>query len=127
MGSSSARHRSWPPTCSCSALRPGPWAGSGRRSPVIWLDSAFTQENPRFPRPEVGLSYGVCEADHTMRSARANTFRLGLLASAMLSVLTVSAQEPPPAGQRGRGGDPFAGQQRVNALVISGGGFHDYS
>jgi uncharacterized protein len=32
----------------------------------------------------------------------------------------------PPAGRRGGGGDPMAGQPRVKALVLSGGGFHDY-
>jgi type 1 glutamine amidotransferase len=34
-----------------------------------------------------------------------------------------------PAGERGRGrgpGDPFAGQPRINALVVSGGCCHDY-
>ena len=34
--------------------------------------------------------------------------------------------QPPPAG-RGGGGDPFAGQPRVKALVVSGGCCHDYS
>jgi type 1 glutamine amidotransferase len=42
-------------------------------------------------------------------------------------VIGVSAQEP----QRGRGGrgggDPFAGQPRINALVVSGGCCHDYA
>ena len=46
------------------------------------------------------------------------------------------AQAPPggaragaPAGQRGRGGpgDPFAGQPRIKALIVSGGCCHDYS
>jgi len=35
-----------------------------------------------------------------------------------------------PAGERGRGrgpGDPFAGQPRINALVVSGGCCHDYA
>jgi type 1 glutamine amidotransferase len=39
------------------------------------------------------------------------------------------AQQPAPAGrgERGRGGgDPFAGQPRINALVVSGGCCHDY-
>jgi len=41
-------------------------------------------------------------------------------------------QAPAPAGregQRGRGGpgDPFAGQPRVKALIVSGGCCHDYS
>ena len=32
-------------------------------------------------------------------------------------------------GQRGRGqgGDPFAGQSRIKALIVSGGCCHDYS
>ena len=39
------------------------------------------------------------------------------------------AGEPAPAGRRGgrRAGDPFAGQPRLKALVISGGCCHDYS
>jgi uncharacterized protein len=40
------------------------------------------------------------------------------------------AQPQAPAGrqgQRGRGGDPFAGQARVKALIVSGGCCHDYS
>jgi type 1 glutamine amidotransferase len=67
-------------------------------------------------------------------------------ASGMLSV-SLAAQQPqrgtpapsvqtptPPVatpagvpGQRGRGGDPFAGQPRVKALIVSGGCCHDYS
>jgi len=52
---------------------------------------------------------------------------------------TAAQQQPPPAGGaaqgqappagergRGRGGDPFAGQPRINALVVSGGCCHDY-
>lgn len=38
--------------------------------------------------------------------------------------------QPAPAGQRGRGrgaADPFAGQPRINALVVSGGCCHDYA
>jgi uncharacterized protein len=60
-------------------------------------------------------------------------------------VLTITAgaqQQPPaggdagprgqsaPAGERGRGrgaGDQFAGQPRINALVVSGGCCHDYA
>jgi type 1 glutamine amidotransferase len=35
--------------------------------------------------------------------------------------------QPPPAGERGRGrGDRFAGQPRINALIVSGGCCHDY-
>ena len=54
---------------------------------------------------------------------------------------TAGQQPPPPAGGaaqgqaapvgergRGRGGaDPFAGQPRINALVVSGGCCHDYA
>lgn len=43
--------------------------------------------------------------------------------------LTASAQQqPPPAGERGRGrgADSFAGQPRINALIVSGGCCHDY-
>jgi type 1 glutamine amidotransferase len=32
-----------------------------------------------------------------------------------------------PAASRGRGGEPFAGQPRINALVVSGGCCHDYA
>jgi type 1 glutamine amidotransferase len=47
----------------------------------------------------------------------------------------VEQAQPAPAGQpapggrqgRGRGGDPFAGQPRVKALIVSGGCCHDYS
>lgn len=37
--------------------------------------------------------------------------------------------QPPPAGERGRGRgarDPFAGQPRINALIVSGGCCHEY-
>ena len=59
----------------------------------------------------------------------------------VLALAAVSAQQPPPAaagqgqtppaGERGRGrgrgpADQFAGQPRVNALVVSGGCCHDY-
>jgi type 1 glutamine amidotransferase len=38
------------------------------------------------------------------------------------------SQEQPPAGRGrgGRGGDRFAGQPRINALIVSGGCCHDY-
>jgi type 1 glutamine amidotransferase len=39
------------------------------------------------------------------------------------------AAAPPAAGRgagRGQGGDPFAGQPRINALVVSGGCCHDW-
>jgi type 1 glutamine amidotransferase len=37
--------------------------------------------------------------------------------------------QPAPGGRQGRrgGGDPFAGQPRVKALIVSGGCCHDYS
>src|SRR3990170_2198939 len=59
--------------------------------------------------------------------------------SAALLALTVTAsaqaQAPEaapgrsgaPQGRRGGGGDPFAGQPRIKALVISGGCCHDYT
>jgi type 1 glutamine amidotransferase len=64
--------------------------------------------------------------------------RLAALASAALLVLAVTtnaqAQAPgAPAGRsgapqgRGGGGDPFAGQPRIKALIVSGGCCHDYS
>jgi type 1 glutamine amidotransferase len=56
------------------------------------------------------------------------------MVSVIALVVTSFAQAPPaPAGQapagRGRGGpgDPFAGQRRINALIVSGGCCHDYS
>jgi type 1 glutamine amidotransferase len=69
--------------------------------------------------------------------------KIPLFASALLMVVALgaippgqAAQSPPgqpaqpsqpaPGGRRG-GGDPFAGQPRVKALVISGGCCHDYS
>ena len=65
--------------------------------------------------------------------------RMAALASAALFVLTVTTnaqtQAPgtpagrsrAPQGGRGGGGDPFAGQPRIKALIISGGCCHDYS
>jgi type 1 glutamine amidotransferase len=42
-------------------------------------------------------------------------------------VLTLGAAQNPQGGRGGRGGgDRFAGQSRINALVVTGGGFHDY-
>jgi len=61
--------------------------------------------------------------------------RISVLASALLMIVALGAiphgqaaqpSQPAPAGRRG-GGDPFAGQPRVKALVISGGCCHDYS
>ena len=66
-----------------------------------------------------------------------------MVAAAMLCAFSagIGGQQPPqtgaaapqaPAGGEGRrggrgGGDPFAGQPRLNALIISGGCCHDYS
>jgi type 1 glutamine amidotransferase len=66
---------------------------------------------------------------------------MAALAASTLLVLTVSAaaqtQPPQPAAPGGRsgaqpggrrgGGDPFAGQTRIKALIVSGGCCHDYS
>ena len=69
--------------------------------------------------------------------------RISVFASALLMILALGGtphgqaaqapsgqpaqpSQPAPAGRRG-GGDPFAGQPRVKALVISGGCCHDYS
>ena len=54
----------------------------------------------------------------------------------LLLALPIAGQAPqgastqaPPAGGRGArgGGDPFKGQPRINALIVSGGCCHDYS
>jgi hypothetical protein len=65
-----------------------------------------------------------------------------LIALPLFVTLTGAAQQPPtdgggrtrgqsaPVGERGRGrgpADPFAGQPRINALVVSGGCCHDYA
>jgi type 1 glutamine amidotransferase len=63
------------------------------------------------------------------------------LAALLVISVTVQAQAQPggePAGEAGRaagqgrrggrgGGDPFAGQPRIKALIVSGGCCHDYS
>jgi type 1 glutamine amidotransferase len=51
------------------------------------------------------------------------------LVSVCICGLTLSASQTPQGRQGGRGGprDAFAGQPRINALVVSGGGYHDYS
>ncbi len=58
--------------------------------------------------------------------------RLNLTAAWVLVLAATMAAQPPqptPAeGRRGRGrGDQFAGQPRINALIVSGGCCHDYS
>ena len=73
------------------------------------------------------------------RSAVAGLCASALLALGATSVVTTTdqgsappaqgAQGAPPQGQGrggGRGADPFAGQPRVNALVVSGGCCHDW-
>lgn len=63
-----------------------------------------------------------------MRSAVQRSVSAAVIAAAFLSVLTLSAQQAPPAAPGGRGGgDPFRGQPRLNALIISGGCCHDYA
>ena len=64
---------------------------------------------------------------------------LAVFASAALLALAVTANAQTQApegpagrsgaaqGRRGGGGDPFAGQPRIKALIISGGCCHDYS
>ena len=71
-------------------------------------------------------------------------FATALVVLLLVATLTGGAQQPPPApaggaapgqapaGERGRGrgrgpGDPFAGQPRINALIVSGGCCHDYA
>jgi type 1 glutamine amidotransferase len=70
-------------------------------------------------------------------------YTTALMALPLVVTLTgVAEQQPPaagdggtrdqsaPAGERGRGrgqADPFAGQPRINALVVSGGCCHDYA
>lgn len=64
------------------------------------------------------------------------------IALPLVVTLTGAGQQPPtdgggrargqstPVGERGRGrgpADPFAGQPRINALVVSGGCCHDYA
>jgi type 1 glutamine amidotransferase len=62
-----------------------------------------------------------------MHPSRSRFLRLTVLVVTSLCVLSLSAQQTSQGRQgRGRSGDPFAGQSRINALVVSGGGFHDY-
>ena len=50
-----------------------------------------------------------------------------IMTLSVVVTFTVSAAQQ-PAGERGRGpADPFAGQPRINALVVSGGCCHDYA
>ena len=61
-------------------------------------------------------------------NARHRTFAA---AATLVAALTTSAaQQPPAAEERGRArgrADPFAGERRINALVVSGGCCHDYA
>lgn len=53
-----------------------------------------------------------------------------VVATLVAALTTLTAQQPPAAGERGRGRgrvEPFAGQPRINALVVSGGCCHDYA
>jgi uncharacterized protein len=66
--------------------------------------------------------------------------RLAVFAAAAFLALSTTASAQAPAGERGAapergagpqrgrgGGDPFAGQPRIKALIVSGGCCHDYS
>jgi type 1 glutamine amidotransferase len=55
-----------------------------------------------------------------MRSVRMNV--LPIVAACSVAGAVLVAQ----GGRGGGGRDQFAGQPRINALVVSGGGFHDY-
>lgn len=58
-----------------------------------------------------------------------NRFATALIVLPLLAAFTVSAEQQ-PTGERGRGrgpADPFAGQPRINALIVSGGCCHDYA
>jgi type 1 glutamine amidotransferase len=57
------------------------------------------------------------------------TIMLALIATAgsLAQTTPQGTGQPAPGGRRGRGpGDPFAGQPRINALVVSGGCCHEY-
>jgi uncharacterized protein len=62
--------------------------------------------------------------------ASRRALRVLAVASVITFVASVSGEQEPQGRQGGRGrggGDPFAGQPRIRALVVTGGGFHDYS
>ena len=63
-----------------------------------------------------------------MNSMRHRALGAAALASTCFCFLTLSAAQAPQGRQGGRGGpsDAVAGQSRINALVVSGGGYHDY-
>ena len=71
-------------------------------------------------------SMTVCEAKYIMRSAKVSVLGLAILASTLFPVLGISALQDPAGRQGGRGGLKQVAGPRVNALVITGGGFHDY-
>ena len=53
-----------------------------------------------------------------------------LVALFLVVTFPLTAQQEGPASARGRGrgpSDPFAGQPRINALIVSGGCCHDYA
>jgi len=57
-------------------------------------------------------------------------FRYAIAMALPLVVTLTGTAQQPPAGERGRGrgpSDPFAGQPRINALIVSGGCCHDYA
>ena len=56
-----------------------------------------------------------------------NIRNAAIMTLSVVVTFTVSAAQQ-PAGERGRGpADPFAGQPRINALIVSGGCCHDYA
>ena len=52
------------------------------------------------------------------------SFRIAVIAAVLAGAATLSARQTPPAG-RGQGAGAPQGP-RINALVVSGGGYHDY-
>jgi type 1 glutamine amidotransferase len=65
----------------------------------------------------------------TTLTAVAFLFGAMLAPAASQAPATREGAQPPSTGERGRGrgpGDPFAGQPRINALIVSGGCCHDY-
>lgn len=59
-----------------------------------------------------------------MRSMRTNVF--GVVVACSVAGAVLVAQQNAQNGRGGGGRDQFSGQPRINALVVSGGGFHDY-